>query len=269
MRSEFSGLTVVLAALVMVLAACVAAAGQGAGYTGPRTPEGRPDLNGIWQAFTTASWNIEAHSAQEGVPAGQGIVEGGAVPYLPSMLARRQENAAHREERDPLGRCFMPGVPRIMYMPFPFEITQTRDVVLMNFEYGRAVRQIFTDGSRHPERFPPFWMGDSRGHWEGDVLVVDVALFTEHTWFDRAGNFHSDALRLVERYTPTDGNHLLYEATVEDPNVFARPWRMSFPLYRRIEENLQVLEYVCLEFAEPFLRWDEAPAPGLPEAPGR
>ena len=272
MRAGFGRLPVPAAVLVAVLALVAgpaAAEAQLPGYDGPRTPDGRPDLNGIWQALTTAAWDIEAHGAREGVPAGQGVVEGGPLPYHPAPLARRDENRAHSDERDPLHRCYLPGVPRIMYMPFPFEITQTPDVVLMTFEYGRAVRQIHTDGSRRQEGFPPFWMGDSRGRWEGDVLVVDVAQFTGRTWFDRAGNFHSDALRLVERYTPIGPNHIQYDVRVEDPQAFTRPWTMSFPLYRRLERNLQILEYECLEFAEPFLPWDEAPAPGVPGAPER
>lgn len=268
-RRCVSAPAVALAATLVLAGGAGAAEAQAPGYDGPRSADGRPDLNGIWQALTSAAWDIEAHGAQAGVPAGQGIVEGGPIPYHPEMLARREENRAHRDERDPLQRCYMPGVPRIMYMPFPFEITQTPDVVLMTFEYGRAVRQIHTDGSRRKEGFPPFWMGDSRGRWEGDVLVVDVAQFTDRTWFDRAGNFHGDALRLVERYTPISGNHIRYEATIEDPEVFTRPWTMRFPLYRRLENNVQVLEYECLEFAEPFLPWDQAPAPGVQGAPGR
>ena len=268
MRTGIGCVAALVAALVLP-GPTATSAEQPPAYSGPRTPDRKPDLNGIWQALTAAAWDIEAHGAQAGVPAGQGIVEGGPIPYHPAMLARREENRLHRAERDPLHQCFMPGVPRIMYLPFPFEITQTPDVVLMTFEYGRVVRQLHTDGSRRQEGFPPFWMGDSRGRWEGDVLVVDVAQFTGRTWFDRAGNFHSDQLRLVERYIPISENHIRYEVTVEDPQVFTRPWTIRLPLYRRLDENVQVLEYECLEFAEPFLLWNEAPAPGVPGAPER
>ncbi len=255
--------------VVLVLTVSVTTFAQPSVYDGPRTADGRPDFNGVWQALTAASWDIEAHSAEQGVPAGQGIVEKGPIPYHPVMLARKLENGVHRRERDPLHRCYMPGVPRIMYMPFPFEITQTAELILMNFEYGHVTRLIYTDGSERREGFPSFWMGDSRAHWEGDTLVVDVAQFTDQTWLDRAGNFHSDALHLIERYTPMSATHLQYEVAVDDPVVFTRPWTMSFPLYRRLETNVQILEYECLEFVEPFLPWHASPAPGVPGKPGR
>ena len=99
--------------------------------------------------------------------------------------------------------------------------------------------------SEHPKGPLEFWMGDSRGRWEGDTLVVDVVHFNDQTWFDRAGNFHSDALHVVERYTPIDATHIDYEVTIDDPKVFTRPWKMSMPLYRRVERDAQVLEYAC------------------------
>lgn len=255
--------------VLVVLVSAMTFAQSPGGYDGPRTADGRPDLNGVWQALTTASWDIEAHSAQRGVPAGQGIVESGPIPYHPAMLARKRENGVNRLERDPLHRCYMPGVPRIMYMPFPFEITQTAELILMNFEYGHAARLIYTDDSKRQDGFPAFWMGDSRAHWEGDTLVVDVKQFTDQTWLDQAGNFHSESLHLIERYTPVSTAHIQYEATVDDPAVFTRPWKMSFPLYRRLEANVQVLEYECLEFVEPFLPWHASPAPGVPGRPAR
>ena len=174
-----------------------------------------------------------------------------------------------RMERDPLHRCYLPGVPRIMYMPYPFEITQTPTMVGMSFEYTHASRLIYTDGSAHLDGLIDFWMGDSRGRWEGDTLVVDVALFNGETWFDRAGNFHSPQLHVVERYTPISPNHIIYEATIEDPEVFTRPWTIRFPLYRRLEDNVRVLDYECLEYEEPFVPWHESPAPGVPGAPDR
>jgi hypothetical protein len=134
-------------------------------------------------------------------------------------------------------------VPRSTYMPFPFQIFQTPDYVTIVYEYARAVRTIYTNGSKHPAGHIDFWMGDSRGRWEGDTLVVDVIHFDEQTWFDRAGNFHSDALHVIERYTLIGPDHINYEVTIEDAKVFTRPWKMSMPLYRRKEPNVRLLEY--------------------------
>ena len=212
----------------------------------PRAADGKPDLSGIWQALTTAAWNIEDHSAAKGVPAGQGVVEGGELPYLPAALATRNENFKNRLTLDPETKCFQPGVPRIMYMPFPFQIIQTPTYIGMLFEYD-GLRHIHLN-SEHPEGPIEWTLGDSRGRWEGDTLVVDVTYFNADTWFDRAGNFHSEAMHLVERYTLLDRDHLNYEVTVEDPKVFSRPWKMSMPFYRRIEKNIQILDYECQSF---------------------
>ena len=262
-------LVCVVAVLLALASGPIRVTAQAPAYEGPRTHDGKPDLNGVWQALTTASWDIEDHNAAKGMPAGQGIVKGGPLPYQPWAAAQKQENHEHGMERDPLHNCYLPGVPRIMYMPFPFEITQTPAMIGMSFEYTHATRLIYMDGSEHIDGLIDFWMGDSRGYWDQDTLVVDVALLNDQTWFDRAGNFHSEQLHLVERYTPVSANHILYEATVEDPKVFTRPWTMSFPLYRRLEENVQVLDYECLEYEEPFLPWHESPAAGVPGAPGR
>ena len=242
---------------------------QAQAYQGPRTPDGKPDLNGVWQAFTTASYDLLDHSADRGVPAGQGVVEGNELPYHPDAAAKREQNYKDRLTLDPLNKCYLPGVPRITYLPFPFEITQTPTMVGINYEYVHATRTIHTNGTTHPEGLIDFWMGDSRGRWEGDSLVVDVTNFNGETWFDRAGNFHSDALHLVERYTPRGPNHIDYEVTVEDPKVFTRPWKMSMPLYRRLEKKVRVLDYECLEFEEPFVPWYEPPVPGMPGPPKR
>ena len=226
-----------------------APAGSASAYRGPRTADGKPNLNGIWQAFSTAHWNLEAHTADEGVPAGQSVVEGKDIPYQPAALAKRNENFTNRMTADPLTKCHLPGVPRITYIPFPFQIVQTPKYVSMLYEYSTATRIIYTDGSPHP---PPLdlWMGDSRGRWEGDALVVDVTQFNDMTWFDLAGNFHSDALHVVERYAPMDADHLSYEATIEDPKVFTRPWKVNILLYRRLEKDLQILDYVCVDFVQ-------------------
>ena len=209
----------------------------------PRTPDGKPNLQGIWQVLNTAAWDIQDHQAQLGVPAGQGVVDGNEIPYKPAALAKKRENLAARATADPETKGYLPGVPRIMYMPFPFQIFQTADHVVMVFEYDRGVRTIYANGTPHPRGPINWWMGDSRGRWERDTLVVDVVHFTDQTWFDRAGNFHSDALHLVERYTPVGPDHISYEVTVEDSMVFTRPWTMRMVLYRRKEPNLRLLEY--------------------------
>ena len=235
--------------LVAAAAARLAAQGQSAAM--PRTADGKPDLSGIWQVLNTAAWDIQDHAASLGVPGGQGVVEGNEIPYQPSALARKRENYANRRTADPETKCYEPGVPRATYMPYPFQIVQTPTFVGILYEYIHVTRHIYVDGTPHPKGpIDNWWMGDSRAHWEGNTLVVDVIHFTDQTWFDRAGNFHSDALHVVERYTPTDRDHLLYEATIEDPKVFTRPWKMSMPLYRRQEPNVQLLDYECYTLLE-------------------
>jgi hypothetical protein len=209
----------------------------------PRAANRTPSLQGIWQVLNTAAWDIQDHAARLGVPAGQGIVEGNEIPYQPAALAKKRANFENRATTDPETKGYLPGVPRIMYMPFPFQIFQTPEQIVMVFEYDRGVRNIYTNGTPHPRGPLNWWLGDSRGRWEGNTLVVDVVYFTDQTWFDRAGNFHSDALHLVERFTPAGPDHLNYEVTVEDPNVFTRPWTMRTVFYRRKEPNVRVLEY--------------------------
>jgi hypothetical protein len=213
----------------------------------PRGADGKPDLSGVWQAATTANWNLLPHAAEKDVPAGLGVVEGNEIPYQPWAATQQRKNFAARAQADPETRCFLPGVPRIMYMPFPFQILQTPGHIAMAFEYVHAVRRIFMN-SPHPEGPIEWWMGDSRGRWDGDTLVVDVVHFTNQTWFDRAGNFHSEGLHVIERYTPIGPHHIQYEATIEDGKVFTRPWKISFPLYRRLEKGIRVLDYECYAF---------------------
>jgi hypothetical protein len=219
-------------------------------YSAPRTPDEHPDLQGIWQVLNTAAWDIQDHRAEKDIPAGQGVVEGSEIPYQPWAAAKKNENAEKRLTADPERKCYLPGVPRITYVPYPFQIFQVAGEVTILYEYVHAVRNIYTDGSAHPKGHIDFWMGDSRGRWEGDTLVVDVIHFNDQTWFDRAGNFHSDALHVVERYTPTGPDHMTYEVMIEDPKVFTRPWTMRMPLYRRQENNIQLLEYECHAYAE-------------------
>lgn len=218
-------------------------------YKAPRTQDGQPDLQGVWQAVNTAVWNIQDHPATLGIPAGQGIVEGNEIPYLPLALARRQHNFRNRFTEDPESKCFMVGTPRINYMPYPFEIVQTANQITILYEYVHTSRHIYLN-SQHPEGKIQWFMGDSRGRWDGDSLVVDVIHFTDQNWLDRSGNYHSDGMHLVERWTRTSPDHLWYEATIEDPAIFARPFKIRFPLYRRIEPNIQLLEYECHTYLE-------------------
>jgi len=226
------------------------AAAQTAGATQariPRTADGKPDLSGIWQVMNTAVWDIQDHNAQKGVPAGLGVVEGNELPYKPEAAAKKKSNYDNRATMDPESKCYLPGVPRVTYTPFPFQIVQTPSQVTMLYEYAHAVRNIFMNAP-HIEGQLYWWMGDSRGRWEGDTLVVDVTDFNDETWFDRAGNFHSDALHVVERYTLADPDHINYEATIEDAKVFTRPWKMSMVLNRHKEKNIRLLEYECFSF---------------------
>jgi hypothetical protein len=260
------------AAVVVTLAAGVAAgfllagsplAGQGqtASYRAPRTADGKPNLNGIWQANTTANFDLEPHEAKPSpvlafgaagaIPGGLGVVEGDQIPYKPAALAKKKANAEKWLTLDPEIKCYMPGVPRATYMPFPFQIVQTPTAVLMAYEFASTSRVIDMVG---PNEAPiDAWMGYSSGRWEGDTLVVDVKGFNDQTWFDRAGNYHTEALHVVERYTPISPDALQYEATIEDPNVFTRPWKISLPLYRRLEKNAQLLEFKCVEFVEELM----------------
>jgi len=214
----------------------------------PRAPDGKPDLSGFWQAFNTAAWDIQDHAAKKGIPGGQGIVEGNDIPYQPWAVAKKKENFENRATADPETKCYLPGVPRLTYEPFPFQIVQTPTEITVLYEYIHAIRSIYTNGTKHPPAHIDWWLGDSRGHWEGDTLVVDLIHFNDQTWFDRVGNFHSDALHLVERYSFLDPDHLNYEVTVEDPKVFTKPWKLSLVLYRHKEKNFQLLEYECYGF---------------------
>jgi hypothetical protein len=261
-RSRGGGFARAAAASITALQLCVmATASQAEAYKAPRTADGNPDLNGIWQALNTANWDIQEHVARPGqvvalgavgaVPAGLGVVEGNEIPYLPAAAAKKKENFENRLTADPEIKCYLPGVPRAAYMPYPFQIVQTPNYILMAYEYAGATRTIYID--KAPASPADSWMGHSVGHWEGDTLVVDVTSLNDQTWFDRAGNFHSDALHVVERYTPLSPDALTYEVTIEDPNVFSRPWKMSMPIYRHLEKNAQLLEFKCVEFAEELM----------------
>ena len=254
----------------------VATPGQFAAYTPPRTADGKPDLNGIWQSLTTANWDLEAHSARAGAyseltgawgaqPGGQSVIEGGVIPYRPEALARRKANFDNRTNvsipgdgvdpprGDPELKCWMPGVPRSMYMPYPLQIVQTPEAILITHEFNGSTRIVRMNWEEESPVDNTFFMGWSRGRWEDDTLVIDVTGLNEKNWFDRAGNFYSDAAHVVERIRAASPYHLWYEATVEDPKVFTRPWKMSFPLYRRMEPNVQLMEFKCQPFVEELL----------------
>ena len=217
----------------------------------------RPNLNGIWQVLNNANQNIQDHNGELGVPPGQGVVVGNEIPYRPEALAKKAENYANRETADLTeAQCFLPGVPRATYMPFPFQITHTPTMIAISYEFAHAMRPIVMDGSPHPEVPDQNWMGISRGHWEGDTLVVDIRNFNDQTWFDHAGNYHSEQLQVTERYTLTDPDHIMYEATIEDPAVFTRPWTMSMPLYRRKEPGARLLEYDCVFYLQELIYKD-------------
>ena len=246
---------------VILVSAVMPVSGQNQGTTAPRTSDGKPDFTGIWQAMNSANWDLQAHEARRGpvialgaafsIPAGPGVVEGNEIPYLPAAAAKKKENAENWLTRDPEIKCFMPGVPRMTYMPYPFQIIQSTNKIQMAYEFSNAARTIHLDKVEGPP--DDTWMGHSAGRWEGDTLVVEVTNFNDKTWFDRAGNFHSDALHLVERFTPISADAIRYEVTIDDPKVFTRPWTIAMPIYRRLEPNIQLLDYQCIDFAEEFL----------------
>ena len=248
---------------------------QAPGYRAPRGADGHPDLNGIWQALNEANYDIEMHMARPAlqtrpgpygpvpappvlamgavgaVPPGLGVVEGGEIPYKPEALAQRNKNRENWSQLDPEVKCYLPGVPRATYMPHPFQIFQSSKAIFFAYQYAGAVRNIYL---KDPGPAPvDSWMGQSVGRWEGDTLVIDVTGFNADTWFDRAGNHHTEKLHVVERYTRTAPDVLTYEATIEDPNVFTRPWKMSMPLYRRLDKGVQLMDFKCVEFVEELM----------------
>jgi hypothetical protein len=262
-------------AAMLVVAHPVSSQAQAAAYRAPRTADGKPDMNGIWQALNEANYDIQMHMARPAmqlragpygpvpaasvlalgavgsVPPGVGIVEGNEIPYLPAALAKKKENQDNWVTSDPEVKCYLPGVPRANYMPYPFQIFQSAKAIFIAYEYAGAVRNIYL---KDPGPAPiDSWMGQSVAKWEGDTLVIDVTGFNDQSWFDRAGNYHSDKLHVVERYTRTSPDVISYEATIEDPKVFSRPWKISLPLYRRLEKNAQLMDFKCVEFVEELM----------------
>ena len=279
-RCAFSPTTVAVATLVSL---CVAAASSSAiaqrgappRPTLPRTATGKPDLSGIWQSMTSANYDIEAHNARPAmamrpgpvipvpakevvalgavgsVPSGAGIVVGGEIPYRPEALAKKRENQEHWLERDPEIRCYLPGVPRANYLPFPFQIVQSERAFFIAYEYAGAVRNVYLKDPGAPQT--DSWMGQSVGHWEGDTFVVDVTGFNDRSWLDRSGNHHTENMKVVERYTMTGADHIRYEATIEDPATFTRPWSIRLMLYRNVDSDARLGQFKCVEFVEELL----------------
>jgi hypothetical protein len=248
-------------ALAALCLAALPAGAQTAAYKAPRTPDGKPNMNGIWQALNTANWDLQDHASQASLvvatgawgaePGGPGVVEGGEIPYLPAAKAKKEENNKKRLELDPEVRCYLPGVPRANYMPYPFQIFQSDKAFAIAYQYDGAYRNIYL---KDPGPAPAdSWMGQSYGKWEGETFVVDVTGMDDRTWFDRAGDYHSDELHVVERYTFTGPNIMNYEATITDPKVYSRPWKISMPLYRHVEKNARLMEFKCVEFVEELM----------------
>jgi hypothetical protein len=241
----------------------------------PRTASGKPDLNGIWQALGNAHWDLEAHLArpalamQEGpvvpvpakevlafgavgsVPSGWGVVVGGSIPYLPEALVRRDDNRADWLNRDPEIKCYLPGVPRANYMHMPFQIFQSESKFFIAYEYAGGMRDVYLEDPGPPEI--DSWMGQSWGRWEGDTFVVEVTGQLDQTWFDRAGNHHGYAMKVTERWSMLGPDHLMYEATIEDPETFSRPWTIRLPLYRNIDLNARLGQFKCVPFVEELM----------------
>lgn len=280
MRSAFVG---TVAAVLLLSGAAAPAMSQTslsrgeAAYRAPRAagPGDHPDLNGVWQVLNSANYDVEPHAARAAlafrpgpvvpvpakevlalgaigaVPAGLGVVEGGVIPYTPAARAVRDENRAKWLERDPEIKCYLPGLPRATYMPYPLQILQSDKDMLIAYEYAGAARNVMFNNPGPPP--VDSWMGQSVGHWEGDTLVVEVTGFNDRTWLDRAGNHHSDQLKVVERYTPTSSMTLRYEATLTDPQTYTRPWKMSMTLYRRVGQDAQLQQFKCVEFVEELM----------------
>ena len=230
----------------------------------PKAYDGHPDLSGVWKTTSSANWNLEDHGPEAGpfwqlgalgaVPPGRGVVEGGTIPYKPEALAKRDANRAMRWREDPEAKCYMPGIPRATYMPYPFAIIQGTDRVLMAYEFASANRNIHLGEVEKPA--VDTWMGTANGSWDSDTFVVDNRGFNELSWFDRSGNYHSDELHVIERYTMVGQNQIDYEAVIEDPQVFTRPWRIKLTLYRDIESGGTLREFKCVEYSERMLYSD-------------
>ncbi|GAB5453454.1 MAG: hypothetical protein Hals2KO_37820 [Halioglobus sp.] len=258
-----------------VLLALLLCASVRAEYEPPRTAGGKPDFTGVWQVLNTANQNLEAHGGRasqmmrEGpvvpvpakelvalgavgaLPPSLGVVQGDVIPYKASALAQRDKNRANWMTEDPEVRCYLPGIPRATYLPHPFRIVHNRDALLFSYSYAGAVRNVALED---PGPAPiDSWMGLSWARWEGDTLVIETTGMNNRTWFDRAGNYHSDKLKVTERFTRTSDHTIDYTATMEDPEVFTRPWTISMPLYRRVGADANMLQFNCVEYVEELM----------------
>ena len=265
---------------LVLMFSCIAvvASVNAAEYTAPRGPGDKPDLNGVWQVLNRANYDIEAHQARAAmqmvpgphgpipaealvplgavgaVPGGMGVVVDGALPYKPEALAKKLENQANWLTLDPEIKCYLPGIPRANYMPYPFQIVHSDAAIFFSYEYAGAVRNIYLED---PGEAPvDSWMGQSYGYWEGDTLVVEVTGQLDSTWFDRAGNHHSAYMKVIERFTPTSDYTMRYDVRIEDEVTFTRPWEMSMTLYRRVGNDAQLQQFKCVEFVEELMYGD-------------
>ena len=186
------------------------------------------------------------------IPGGVGVVEGGEIPYRAQGLERKLENQENWLELDPVVRCYMPGIPRANYMPFPFQIFQTDVNILFAYQFASTTRNVFMN---RPDYEAPILtvMGHNLGQWEGQSLVITTTDQYDWTWFDHSGNHHSEALRVTEKFTPIGPNTLWYEAEIDDSEVYTRPWKISMPLYRRLERGMQLVEFKCQEYSEEII----------------
>jgi len=241
----------------------------------PRTPDGKPDFNGIWQALSTANNNLESAPAKAAfqmvpgdfvpvpapeivamgavgaVPASFSVVEGGNIPYKPEALAQKIQNQENWLSSDPEIKCYMPGVPRATYIPHPFQIFQSNSAFFIAYSFAGAVRNVYLED---PGEAPlDSWMGQSYGYWEGDTFVVEVTGLDDRTWFDRAGNYHTYKLKVTERYNMVSENVIEYSATMEDPDIYEQPWTISMPIYRRLETGFELPQFKCVEFVEELM----------------
>src|SRR5947208_4195533 len=258
---------------VMMAIGVVPLAGQA--YRAPRAPDGKSDLNGIWQSLNEANYDLEGHNARPAmalragpygpvpatpvlalgavgaVPPSLGVVEGGEIPYKPEALEQKKKNQENWLAADPEIKCYLPGVPRATYIAQPFRIFQNSTQIFFAYQFAGAVRNIYL---KDPGPAPvDSWMGQSVGHWEGNTLVVTVTGMNDSTWLDRAGNFHSADMKVVERWTPTGPGVMRYEAEITDPATFTRPWKMSMNLYKHVGEDARLHEFKSVEFVEELM----------------
>lgn len=250
MRQRFLGLTTVLTAVCVFLPA----SSFGQAYR-PMLADGTPDIQGIWTAWNTAQYNLEAHNGATLIHPGKSFVvdpPDGMIPYVPAARAEQQDNFRHRFERDTVfNSCYMTGVPRFVTSGFPFQIFQTPRYIILASEYAHMLRYVYMDRDEHIYQGDlEFWNGDSIGRWEGATLVVDTTSFNDDTWFDASGNHHSTQLHVIERFTRTDSDHMEYEARIEDPGTLTQPFTIRMELHRDTDPYAQLLEYECHAYFE-------------------